>query len=169
VQDDQGAPVGGAVVSAVGSTTVFAVSGEDGRFTFRSLPAGPYLVRAHLQNYLPARGHLVQVTPDAKSATTIALTRRSDAATTAVVAASVAPEETAAQPAEAQHGHDEVAWRLRHLRRSVLKEGDHSLEEATGDPSLFGDSLSGLGRAVGHSARLASSLFDDLSLSGSSI
>ena len=32
--------------------------------------------------------------------------------------------------------------------------------------SLFGDSLSGLGRAVGHSARLASSLFDDLSLNG---
>ena len=166
VQDDQGAPVAGAVVSAVGSTTVFAVSGDDGRFTFRSLPAGPYLVRAHLQNYLPARGHLVQVTPDAKSATTIALTRRSDATTTAVVAASVAPDETTAQPAEPQHGHDEVAWRLRHLRRSVLKEGEHSLEDASGDPSLFGDSLSGLGRAVGHSARLASSLFDDLSLSG---
>ena len=49
VQDDEGVPIAGAVVSAVGSTSVFAVSGEDGRFTFRSLPAGPYLVRAHLQ------------------------------------------------------------------------------------------------------------------------
>jgi TonB dependent receptor-like, beta-barrel/Carboxypeptidase regulatory-like domain len=166
VQDDHGLPVAGAVVSAVGSTSVFAVSGEDGRFTFRSLPAGPYLVRAHLQNYLPARGQLVQVTPDAKSATTIALTRRSDATTTpSVVAASVVPEDTPVQPAETPHGHDEVAWRLRHLRRSVLKDDGRSIAEVE-DASLLGDSLSGLGRAVGHSARLASSLFDDLSLSG---
>ena len=43
----------GAVVSALGSTSAFAVSNEDGHFTFRNLPAGPYLVRAHLQNYLP--------------------------------------------------------------------------------------------------------------------
>ena len=82
VQDDQGRTIAGAVVSAVGSTSVFAVSGEDGRFTFRSLPAGPYLVRAHLQNYLPARGRLVQVTPDSRSVTTIALARRSDTPST---------------------------------------------------------------------------------------
>jgi hypothetical protein len=150
----------------VGSTTVFAVSGEDGRFTFRGLPAGPYLVRAHLQNYLPARGRLVQVTPDARSATTIALTRLSDAMTPSIVAASVVPEGTPVQPAETPHGHDEVAWRLRHLKRSVLKDASDAVAEVNDDPSLFGDSLSGLSRAVGHSARLASHLFDDLSLTG---
>jgi hypothetical protein len=168
VQDEQGVPIAGAVVSAVGSTTAFAVSGEDGRFTFRSLPAGPYLVRAHLQNYLPARGHLVQVTPDAKNATTIALTRRSDASTTSpiVAAASVVPDETPVQQAEPQHGHDEVAWRLRHLKRSVLKDSGYSVDEADEETSLLGGSLSGLGRAVGQSARLASSLFDDLSFNG---
>jgi hypothetical protein len=167
VQDEQGVPIAGAVVSAVGSTTLFAVSGVDGRFTFRSVPAGPYLVRAHLQNYLPGRGRLVQVTPDSKNATTIALTRLSDATTTpTVVAASVVPEDTASsQPAETQHGHDEVAWRLRHLKRSVLKDAAETVA-GTEDASMFGDSLSGLGRAVGHSARLATSLFDDLSLSG---
>ena len=170
VQDDQGNPIAGAVVSAVGSTSVFAVSGEDGRFTFRNLPAGPYLVRAHLQNYLPARGHLVQVTPSGRSATTIALARRSDTtALPSVVAASVAPEDVSVQPTEpteAQHGHDELAWRLRHLKRSVLKDAGQSIAEADAETSLFGDSLSGLGRAVGHSARLASSWFEDLSLSG---
>ena len=61
VQDERGQPVGGAVVSAVGSTSAFAVSDGDGRFTFRSLPPGPYLVRAHLQEYLPARGLVFQV------------------------------------------------------------------------------------------------------------
>ena len=168
VQDEQGQPIAGAVVSAVGSTSVFAVSGADGRFAFRSLPAGPYLVRAHLQQYLPARGRLVQVAPDAKNATTIALTRRADAKSTpTVVAASVAGEEPpAAQPAEAEHGHDEVAWRLRHLKRSVLKDAGQAIVETTEDTSLFGDSLSGLSRAVGQSARLATSLFDDLSLNG---
>jgi hypothetical protein len=169
VQDEQGQPVAGAVVSAVGSTSVFAVSGPDGRFTFRNLPAGPYLVRAHLQQYLPARGRLVQVTPDSKNATTIALTRRSDASSTpSVLSASVTGEddEPAAQPAESEHAHDEIAWRLRHLKRSVLKDTGQAIAQTETDTSLFGDSLSGLGRAVGHSARLASSLFDDLSLSG---
>ena len=167
VQDEQGQPIAGAVVSAVGSTSVFAVSGPDGRFTFRNLPAGPYLVRAHLQQYLPARGRLVQVAPDAKNATTIALTRRADATSGPTVLASVGGEDQpAAQPAEPEHGHDEVAWRLRHLKRSVLKTAGESIAETKGDMPLFGDSLSGLSRAVGQSARLATSLFDDLSLTG---
>jgi hypothetical protein len=169
VQDEQGQPIAGAVVSAVGSTTVFAVSGTDGRFTFRNLPAGPYLVRAHLEQYLPARGRLVQVAPDAKSATMLALTRRGDAdSAPSVLAASVSAEEDppATQPSESAHGHDEVAWRLRHLKRSVLKDTSEAVAETQGDTSLIGDRLSGLSRAVGHSARRASSWFDDLSLSG---
>src|SRR5688572_168983 len=169
VQDEQGQPIAGAVVSAVGSTSVFAVSGPDGHFAFRNLPAGPYLVRAHLQQYLPARGRLVQVTPDAKSATTIALTRRADAkATPTVVAASVGgdDEEAVAPPAETEHGHDEVAWRLRHLKRSVLKDSGEAIAQTADDASLFGEPLTGLSRAVGQSARLASSLFDDLALNG---
>src|SRR4029453_15373714 len=79
VQDEQGKPIAGALVS-----------GGDRRFPFPNLPAGPYLVRAHLQQYLPARGRLVQVAPDAKNATTIALTRRADATSApTVLAASV--------------------------------------------------------------------------------
>jgi hypothetical protein len=168
VQDEQGQPIAGAVVSAVGSTSVFAVSGPDGQFAFRNLPAGPYLVRAHLQQYLPARGRLVQVTPDARSATTIALMRRADAKAPTVVAASVGgdDEDSVAPPADTEHGHDEVAWRLRHLKRSVLKDADHVIAQTTDDTSLFGEPLTGLSRAVGQSARLASSLFDDLPLNG---
>ncbi len=57
----EGHPLAGAVVSALGSTTLFAVSDKDGQFLMRGLPAGPYLIRAHLQGYTPARGRLVQV------------------------------------------------------------------------------------------------------------
>jgi len=166
VQDEQGRPIAGAVVSALGATSVFAISDSEGRFIFRNLPAGPYLVRAHLQEYLPARGRLVQVTPDGRNATTLALTRRPDADATTVVAASVAGEEEPAPPAESEHGHDEVAWRLRHQKRSILKSTGGTIVPEGEDASLLGDSWSGLSRAVGHSARLASSFFNDLSLSG---
>ena len=59
VSDRTGRPLVGAVVSAIGSESAFAVSDRDGRFTFRTLPQGPYIVRAHLQGYLPARPRLV--------------------------------------------------------------------------------------------------------------
>src|SRR3981081_2921553 len=48
VQDERGAPVAGAMVSALGATTAFAVSDRVGRFELRTLSPGPYLVRAHL-------------------------------------------------------------------------------------------------------------------------
>ena len=48
VLDEQGKPLAGAVASALGSTTAYAVSDADGRFLFRTLPYGPYLLRVHL-------------------------------------------------------------------------------------------------------------------------
>jgi hypothetical protein len=56
VLDEHGKPLAGAVVSAVGATSAFAVSERDGSFCLRSLPAGPYLLRAHLKGYVPTRG-----------------------------------------------------------------------------------------------------------------
>jgi protocatechuate 3,4-dioxygenase beta subunit len=49
VLDEQGRPLAGAVASALGSTTAYAVSDADGRFLFRTLPYGPYLLRVHLR------------------------------------------------------------------------------------------------------------------------
>src|SRR5580704_16883135 len=48
VQDERGAPLAGAVVSALGATSAFAVSDRTGRFDLRTLSPGPYVVRAHL-------------------------------------------------------------------------------------------------------------------------
>ena len=44
VVDDRSLPLAGAVISALGGTSAFAVSDRNGRFTLRELPAGPYLV-----------------------------------------------------------------------------------------------------------------------------
>jgi hypothetical protein len=170
VKDELGTPLAGAVVSALGSTSAFAVSNEDGRFTFRNLPPGPYLIRAHLQNYLPSRGRIVQVSPDGRATSTIELTRRAtDSDDPAVLAAGVGmvteTTEAPVEPAD-RHEHDEVAWRLRHLKRSVLKDAQASIAELDGDDSVFGDSLSTVSRAFGGSARFASALFTELPLSG---
>ena len=169
VRDEFGKPLPGAVVSALGSMSAFAVSNEDGRFTFRNLPPGPYLVRAHLQNYLPSRGRVVQVTPVGPTTSAIELTKRfDDAKDPAVIAAGVGlvGEPAPSPEAEERHEHDEVAWRLRHMKRSVLKDAKATVTGLDDDDSLFGDSISTVSRAVGNSARLASSLFSDLPVTG---
>jgi hypothetical protein len=164
VHDDGGRPVAGAVVSALGTVTVFAVSGADGHFAFRTLPAGPYLVRAHLQGYLPEHGRIIQVTPSGHDTWTIALTRLSADKGPKVIAAGVGPVETDPPTAEAGDDHGEVAWRMRHARRSVLKDAEQAIAAVDDQPSFLGDSLSGISRAVGSPARLASSLFGDVPL-----
>jgi hypothetical protein len=68
-----------------------------------------------------------------------------------------------AEADEDEHGHDEVAWRLRHARRSVLKDAGQGLQ-GLDDGEPYG-SLASFSRAVGSSARLATDFFADLPLS----
>ena len=169
VLDERGQPLQGVVISALGGTTAFAVSDRSGRFTLRELPAGPYLVRAHLQGYVPARGRIVQVTTSPRDIS-IALTR--------VAATSDQPnvlqaglggidgtDESTAGDSDTED-HSEIAWRLRHLRRSVLKNVDGVVVPAGTDSSFMEDSLSALARAVGSPVRFASDFFADLPLNG---
>ena len=171
VEDDRGEPLAGVVVSALGSTTVFAVSDSQGRFAFRDISYGPYLVRAHLQDHLPARALLVQVDRTSDTMEAVVLTRRAaDDQPAPVLAAGIGPAGTGAAVSdaeEADHDHGEVAWRLRHLKRSVLKDVDGGVITVADDGgSLLGDTLGGLGRAVGSPARLAASLFSGVPVTG---
>jgi hypothetical protein len=169
VKDELGKPISGAVVSALGSTSAFAVSNEEGKFTFRNLPPGPYLVRAHLQNYLPSRGRIVQVSVDGRTLSTIELTRKAGTTDPSVIAAGVGlVDQPTAPPAETEerHEHDELAWRMRHLKRSVLKDAEATIAGLDPDDSMFGDSISTMSRAFSDSARFASSLFSDLPVNG---
>lgn len=165
VQDDRGASLAGAVVSALGSTTAFAVSDREGRFVFRSLPYGPYLLRAHLQGYVPPRARIVQVN-GARSNWTLALAHVDGNGVPAILAAGVGGAADGAPPESLteDHDHDEVAWRLRHLKRSVLKS-ERGGPMDTENPFLD-DPLTNLARAVGSPVRLASSLFADLPING---
>lgn len=169
VLDDRGQPVAGAVVSALGSMSAFAISGRDGRFAFRNLPSGPYLVRAHLQGYLPARGRIIQVSPTVHDVSTLALTRRAEETDPPpVLAAGIGPADVATGTAGEAGGddHGEVAWRLRHLKRSVLKDSATGLIDLGAAVSFQEDPLSAFTRVAASSARLATALFSELPVNG---
>lgn len=159
VLDDRGQPLDGVVVSAMGGSTSFAVSDRVGQFTLRSLTPGPYLVRAHRDGYLPARNTMVNVRPSSRTVSTFTLRKTGEASAPRVTAAGVGVTEVTAVPRESEREETETAWRLRHLKRSILKDAA-SLAEIPAESDFFlTDSLQLLGRAMESSARMASALF----------
>ena len=163
VLDERGQPLDGVVVSAMGNSTSFAVSDRGGNYTLRSLMPGPYLVRAHLPGYLPARNTMVNVRPSARTVSTFTLRREGKAGEPAVLAAGGAAI-TAAPSTATDRDESETSWRLRHLKRSVLRDSATlaAVKSEEHDDWIVTDSFQLLGRAVGTSARKAGSLFTPL-------
>jgi len=149
VADEHGAPIAGAVVSALGARTAIAVTDRSGRFELHTLSPGPYVVRAHFAGYLSPHGQLIEVRSSARAASSIEL--RHETASSSVVplgqpqpalpvltaglggqlsAAEPDPAPEAQPPAAAPAEADtksagdetETTWRLRHLRRGILKD-----------------------------------------------
>ena len=163
VTDAAGAPLESTLISASGPTgTALAVCGADGRFEFRDLPPGTYLLRAHISGFTTARRHVVEVRSGRSTLRSVSLRRTSGLggaeASPALLAAGFAPiasgstTEELVQPDDVgsdltppdgvdssgqfgttPHGHSEKAWRLRRARRSVLKEDAARIELAPGD------------------------------------
>ena len=178
VVDEHGAPVAGAVVSALGATSAVAVCDRSGRFELRTLPPGPYLVRAHLAGFVASRGQVVEVRPSTRSSSSIALRHAaSGTAAAPVLAAGLASGEDAPEPGDPSavdpattvpaDDHSELAWRLRHIRRGILKDATvpDLLAVDEPDPDWFGPGAR-VGRAVGSSARLATNFFGGTPFSG---
>ena len=181
VQDEQGAPVAGATVSALGASTAFAVSDRTGRFEMRTLSPGPYLLRAHLSGFVASRGQVIDVRPSGRASSSIALRRVNGGSTPAsypVLAAGVAAAPDAPAPAPAAEpaaatgndDHGELAWRLRHARRTILKdatvpEAMVAAADAPPDGSGFGGQ-NVFGRVTNSSVRMASNFFADTPFSG---
>jgi len=156
VQDEKGAPIAGAMVSVLGAKAATAVTDRGGRFEIRTLTPGRYLVRAHISGYVGSRGQIVEVRSSARSSSSIALRSVGAGVSAPAVPASLpllaagvggaleaqapappaAPEPTEL-PAEVadstvEDDHGETAWRLRHLRRGILKD-------VTVPPALLAD------------------------------
>jgi hypothetical protein len=169
VLDEGGRPLDGVVVSALGGATAFAVTDRGGNYSLRALPPGPYLLRAHLVGYLPGRSTMVDVRPAGRTNSSFTLRREGTAAEPAVAEATVGVAQGEAYPATTAEGRDEseTAWRLRHLRRPILKEAT-AMAVATADEDewFLANSVEYLGRAVESSARLATALFADDAVRG---
>jgi TonB dependent receptor-like, beta-barrel/Carboxypeptidase regulatory-like domain len=162
VQDERGLPVPGAFVSALGTTTAVVVTDRSGRFELRTLTPGPYLLRAHLSGFVASRGQVVEVRSSVRSTSSIAIRRAAPVAAPTVGPTSMLPilaagvgttgSEPAAQPEDgtavtpptdgASDSHGEIAWRLRHARRGILKDVDVPDEilvtETPPDANAFG-------------------------------
>jgi len=167
ITDERGRPLDGAVISALGGTTAFAVSDQGGQFSLKQLPPGPYLVRVHMAGFIAARSTMVNVRPAARSASSFTLRREgADGAhvTEASVGSAIGAPEASAKGDD--RDESELSWRLRHLKRGVLQDADTFVAIPTDDNWFITDSFEFVGRAVGNSAKAAKSLFGDLALDG---
>ncbi len=167
VADDAGNPLDGVVVSALGSTTAFAVSDRLGQFSLRQLPPGPYLLRAHRQGYLSVRGSIVEVRPAGRTPSSFTLRREGEPSVPRVAEAGMGATAIGAAPTDAinERSESDLAWRLRRLKRSILRDTTMA-GGLPADESSFADPFEFLGRAVETSARAAGALFADISLDG---
>ena len=183
VLDDSGEALTGAMVSALGATLASTVTDDGGRFTFNGLPPGEYLLRAHKLGFAASVATLVNV-GDSPSTQRFEL-RRLAGSTAAVGTAGVAEPPVAARPIMAagfdlpagaaagettadadgaDHPHTESAWRLRHIKRSILKDTTPLAVVTDSEGITPNGNL--VGRAMVSAASLASSLFTGFPLSG---
>lgn len=181
VRDDRGIAVPRVVVSALGAVTTVTLTDASGRFDFGALTPGPYLVRAHLAGYVAPRAQMIQVRASARAVSAIAL-RREDAPkilsagiglpdstdASPVVAAAPAAQEasTADSPAQSDSPDEtETAWRIRHARRSILK--DATIPEAMLAGNDTGDaSTSSVLAQIAGTSRNVASFFADAPITG---
>ena len=120
VTDEAGMALRGANILASGTVTAVATTDSRGRFTL-VLPIGDYLVRATRIGFLSTYREPIRVQPNRGIERRIRLIRNVSSA-----AEAIEPQAAASQPAppvdDELHGHSEMAWRLRHLKRTVLRE-----------------------------------------------
>jgi hypothetical protein len=166
VVDERGAPIEGAVVSALGGATAFAVTDGTGQYRMTDLPVGPYVVRAHREGFAGARSSLIDVRAAAPAPQIFTLRRVEEGAPSTVQTAGVAvPGLDPAPPRD----ESPLAWRLRRLTRSVLKdETPSSIDLDRGGRDWFDDGggRNVIARAFDASARFAANVIDDWPLSG---
>jgi TonB-dependent receptor-like protein/carboxypeptidase family protein len=183
VLDERGAPVVGATVSAFGASTAFAVSDRTGRFEMRTLSPGPYVLRAHLTGFVASHGQVIEVRPSGRASSSIALRHvNAGPSSTPVLAAGLGTVPEAPNPLAApdpdgaastvgadNDDHGELAWRMRHARRTVLKDATVPEEMVGPDTPSDADGFGGQNvfeRVTNSSAKLASNFFGSTPFSG---
>jgi len=129
VENTQGVPVSGAVVSLFGrgirGGSLVTLTDSAGQFALPSLPAGSYTLRAIGNGHQPAAARKVTVLPNQESLFTVSLAPEGDPASMAVSTTSASEDDssTTVSPREWR-------WLVQHRRRSVLEADGHSTSDA---------------------------------------
>ncbi len=171
VRDNGGRAVAGAMIAAVGnaSSTRAAVSDATGRFDL-ALPAGEYVLRTHRDGYGSARD-LVMVAASSATERNITLVKEG-AAHAALVSTTTSTSVPAHDPqsasADADYPHDETAWQLRHLPRSVLHDNGYGVAVLPADDgtSTVQPWSPWLDRTSGNSAHTTSGFLSNTDFTG---
>jgi hypothetical protein len=184
VSDEHGGPLAGVMVSVIGATMAMDVTDTQGRFSLERLPSGEYILAAQRQGFTSARRQLVRVGAGPLPAYRLQL-HRVDAvvATSGTVAAPPSAEPPlASRPIIAAgfdlpvmdvpgasgspdgHPHNETAWRIRHLPRSILKDAASSVP-VEADPAEP-ENASMFSRAMDSAVSVASAIFNDIPFTG---
>jgi hypothetical protein len=175
VVDDRGGPLSGAMVSALGITSAMATTDARGRFVIQPLPSGQYVLRVNHTGFVSTRREGIRVGTTAAEVDRIQLRRIADAlAARPVLAAGMAALPPADNPAAAGEtdgdNHSETAWRLRHIKRSILKQDGSvtSIGDAAADQEIPGqeEPPSILGRAFDNATTAAANFFTATPFSG---
>ena len=187
VSDDHGGPIAGAMVSALGTVTVAkAITDASGWFSIDALPIGDYTLQAHRTGFLGSARATVRVSGLPPALQRLQLRRLNSPVATSGSTAPVParpimaagfglPAGTLADQADAsetssdtvardEHPHNETAWRLRHIKRSILKDSAPIVTVVERDAEIAPGSL--FGRAMDSAASLATTFFTDLPFSG---
>lgn len=171
VSDERGGPLPGAIVSALGATTAMATTDARGRFVIQPLAAGEYVLRVHLAGFVSGRREGVRVGPATVEVPKIQM-RRLDGISTELAARPILTAgvtlPSGENPTAEGDNHSETAWRLRHIKRSVLKQdGDVvSIADAASEQPLPPGNPSIFGRAFDNAATMAASFFTATPFSG---
>ena len=169
VVDDRGGPLAGAMVSALGVATGMTTTDIRGRFVIEPLPSGQYVLRVNHTGFVSTRREGIRVGASPSDVDRIQLRRvDADLASHPILAAGMASVPAGANPTpEDGDNHSETAWRLRHIKRSVLKqEGSVSIADAAADQDMPPEAPSIFGRALDNAASAATSFFTDTPFSG---
>ncbi len=170
VRDDRGHVVAGVAVTAIGTMQEMAKTDVSGQFQLHLVP-GDYILRASRDGYVSPYREAVRIRAAAQIERNITITRQLGLpdrkvllAGTGIGAASAdpLPVESVARPASKSDSLQ--AWYLRHLPRTVLRDGVDP--RVTRTDANFSARPSFLDRAVTESARAAASFFVDTDFSG---
>jgi len=163
VRDDVGAYLRDVAVIAMGTTLASARSDAAGRYQL-SLPPGEYILRATRDGYVSTFREPIRMQTSVEIERNITLIRQGATGRQVLAAGTGLTDLTSwfqmpdrpSDSKDADHSHDEAAWRLRYLPRTALREVAPGADAATDGSSSD---------AVGHEA-MASGVLADAATGG---